>query len=338
PANTLHAGTITVDEIKAHILSVETVSVGDPNNLLIDPTFSSAELNTARITQANNSSASGVLWSITSAGAVRIDNNTTANSFNRFGLTNNTLVNYPLQTFPGPGLSSNELAIPYTLPANASGGSGAIRARFVVTATGIPASPGAATINIAMLARQFQRSGAGLGSSGVIIADFSITANGTYTIQSVNGWTPAAGTVSYIPYIYVKFENGVSTDVALEVTQIEVWQESSVFIGNGLIKAPLIDANAVTTDKLDADAITAKHSIRSAYYEMTSQSGAAVVKITENANYNGQSGIRWDGLANYGPRIFQVDATGTGGWDPRGFVITGPEQTVNSSGRVDLQF
>jgi hypothetical protein len=337
-ANNIAAGTITAEEIKAHSLSVETLSVGDPNNLVIDPTFSSAELNTARVTQANNSSASGVLWSITSAGAVRIDNNTTANSFNRFGLTNNTLVNYPLQTFPGPGLSSNELAIPYTLPANASGGSGAIRARFVVTATGIPASPGAATINIAMLARQFQRSGAGLGTAGSVISDFSITANGTYTVQSVNGWTPAAGTVSYIPYIYVKFENGVSADVALEVTQIEVWQESSVFIGNGLIKAPLIDANAVTTDKLDADAITAKHSIRSAYYEMTSQSGAAVVKITENANYNGQSGIRWDGLTNYGPRIFQVDATGTGGWDPRGFVITGPEQTVNSSGRVDLQF
>jgi hypothetical protein len=126
--------------------------------------------------------------------------------------------------------------------------------------------------------------------------------------------------------------------VALEFTQIEIWQEQSVFIGNGLIKTPLLAANAVTTDVLNADAITAKHSIRSAYYEMTSQSGGAVIKITENANFNGQSGIRWDGLTNYGPRIFQADASGTGGWDPRGFVITGPEQTVNSSGRVDLQF
>lgn len=338
-ANNIVAGTLTAEQIKAHSLSVESLAVGNPSNLVVDPTFSSATLNAARLAQATATSGSGVAWSITAAGAIRIDNNSTANNFNRFGFTNNTLVNYPLQTFPGPSLSSNELAIPFTRPGNTDGVStGSIKCRFVVTATGIPASPGAATINVAMLSRQFQSSGAPIATSGVIRPDFTISANGTYTVESTTGWNPAAGTVSYIPYLYVKFENGVSADVALEFSQIEIWQEQSVFIGNGLIKTPLLAANAVTTDILYADAITAKHSIRSAYYEMVSQSGAAVVKITENANYNGQSGIRWDGLTNYGPRIFQADASGTGGWDPRGFVITGPEQTVNSSGRVDMQF
>jgi len=337
-ANNILAGTITAEQIKAHSLSVETLSVGDPANLVVDPAFSSATLNAARLTQAAASSAGGVAWTITADGNPRIDNNTTASSFNRFGFTNNTLVNYPLQTHPGPGLTSPELAIPVTRPQNSSGPTGNFKARFVVTATGIPASPGAATINVAVLARNFQRSGAGTATSGVLISDFTISANGTYTVTSTTGYNVPAGIVGLIPYFYVKFENGVSVDVALEFSQIEIWQEGSVFIGDGRITAPLVAANAITTDKLDADAITAKHSIRSAYYEMTSQSGGAVIKITENANFNGQSGIRWDGLTNYGPRIFQADASGTGGWDPRGFVITGPEQTVNSSGRVDMQF
>jgi hypothetical protein len=337
-ANNIVAGTLTAEQIKAHSLSVESLAVGSPTNLVVDPEFSSVSLNAARLAQAANSSATGVAWSITSAGAIRIDNNATGNSFNRFGLTNNTLVNFPLQTFPGPILSSPELAIPINRPGGTSAASGAYKARFVVTATGIPASPGASTINISILARQFQRSGASTSASGVLVSDYTISANGTYTVESTTGYVPAAGVVGMIPYIYVKFENGVSVDVALEITQIEIWQETSVFIGDGMVTAPLIKANAVTTDKLDALAITAKHSIRSAYYEMVSQSGPTVIKITENANYSGQSGIRWDGLTSYGPRMFQVDASGTGGWDPRGFVITGPEQTVNSSGRVDLQF
>ncbi|MEN6334364.1 MAG: hypothetical protein ABFE01_08885 [Phycisphaerales bacterium] len=341
-ANNIVAGTLTAQQIKAHSLSVESLSVGNPNNVVVDPTFSSATLNTARLTQAIASSATSPTfsqWSIIANTSIKIENNSATSNFNRFGFTNNSLVNYPLQTFPGPSLTSNELAIPITRPGNTDGAlTGNVKCRFVVTATGIPASPGAATINVAMLTRQFQSSGAPVSTAGVIQPDFTISTNGTYTIESVTGWNPAAGTVSYIPYLYVKFENGVGTDVALEFTQIEIWQESSVYIGNGLIKTPLLAANAVTTDILNADAITAKHSIRSAYYEMVSQSGAAVIKITENANFAGQSGIRWDGLTNYGPRIFQADASGTGGWDPRGFVITGPEQTTNSSGRVDMQF
>lgn len=341
-ANNIVAGTLTAEQIKAHSLSVESLSVGNPNNIIVDPTFSSAALNTARLTQAIASSAGSptfAQWSIIANSSIKIENNSTTNNYNRFGFTNNSLVNYPLQTFPGPSLSSNELAIPVTRPGNTDGATtGNIKCRFVVTATGIPASPGAATINVAMLTRQFQSSGAPISTAGTILPDYTISANGTYTVESVTGWNPAAGTVSYIPYLYVKYENGVGTDVALEFSQIEIWQESSVYIGNGLIKTPLLAANSVTTAVLNADAITAKHSIKSAYYEMVSQSGAAVVKITENANFSGQAGIRWDGLTSYGPRIFQVDSSGTGGWDPRGFVITGPEQTTNSSGRVDMQF
>lgn len=340
-ANHVATGTLTAEQIKAHSLSVDVLSVGDPSNLIVDPSFSSPDLNAARLLQAEGSSADASVWSITPGGAIRIENNTTIDTFNRFGFTNNTLVNYALQNFPGPGLPSPELAIPVTRPGGTDGLAGNIKGRFVVTVTGIPASPGPATVKVALNVRQFQRSGASTSTAGGVISTFTITANGTYTVESVSGWSVAAGIVGIIPYLYVTFEGGVSADVALEFTQVEIWQESSVFIGNGRITAPLIKADAVTTDKLSADAITAKHSIRSAYYEMTSESGAAIVKITSNANHSGQSGIRFDGLvpsSGSGPRIFQVDSSGTGGWDPNAFAITGPEQTTNSSGRVDLQF
>ncbi len=341
-ANNIVTGTLTAEQIKAHSLSVETLSVGDPSNLVIDPAFASASLNTARLTQATASTPGAATWSFPGTGNLRIVHTSTADVFGRFGLTNNTLVNFPLQTFPGPTLSSPELVLPVTRPGGSVSNSGAYRARFVVTATGIPASPGAATVNVAIITRQFQRSGVSLGSAGIIIGDYLISANGTYTVETAGslGYLPIAGIVGILPYFYVKFEGGAASGIALEFSQIEIWQESSVFIADGMIRAPLIQANAITTDKLDADAITVKHSIRSAYYEMNSTSGGVTIKITENANHSGQSGIRWDGLigaGGSGPRVFQVDAAGTGGWDARGFVIAGPEATTNSSGRIDFQ-
>src|SRR5690606_27803515 len=340
-ANNIAVGTLTAEQIKAHSLSVESLAVGSPTNLIVDPAFTSAALNAARMTQAVESSATPNFaeWSYTAEGALRIDNNSTTSNYSRFGFTNNTLVNYPLRDFPGPPLPSPELAIPVTHLPSATGGSGGYKMRFVVTATGVPADQGASTIRVSVLTRMFQRSGESLSGSTTMVLNYTIPGNGSYTLESNTGVNPPAGVVGIIPYLYVQFENGVSPDVALEFTQFELWQENSVFIGNGMVSAPLIQANAITTDKLSADAITAKHSIRSAYYEMTSQSGPADIKITENANHVGQAGIRWDGLvgaSGSGPRMFQTDASGTGGWDPRGFVISGPEATTNSSGRVDL--
>lgn len=337
-ANHVVAGSLTAEQIQAHSLSVDRLSVGNPSNLMIDPTFSSDALNTARLAMAANSSAAALVWTVNkTTGSVKATGGAPTSVFGRFGLVNNTLLNVPLQTFPGAPLSSPERVWPVTRPGGTDGTTGNLKARFTVTATGIPANMGAATINVSILTRMYQSSGASLGSTGTVISDFTITANGTYTVQSVTGLSVPSGVVGLLPYLFVKSENGVPVTVALEFSQIEAWQEGSVFIGNGMIRTPLLASNAVTTDKLEANSITAKHSIRSAYYEMQSQSSTSIVKITENANYNGQAGLLWDGLTNYGPRIFQVDAAGTGGWDPSGFVVTGPEQTVNSSGRIDMQ-
>lgn len=338
-ANEIAVGTLTAEQISAHSLSVDRLSVGDPANMMIDPALTSPELNAHRLAMAGISSTTTVAWSIAN-GALRVDNNSTGNGFGLFGLVNSTALMFPLATSPGPTLSSIERAIPVNRPFGANGSAGNIKARFTVVATGVPAAPGASTVKIAMLARQFTRNGVSTPFSGIIIQDNLLAANGTYTIQATAGLEIASNIFAIIPYVYAKFEGGVSVDVALTVTNIEVWQEGSVFIGDGLIRSPLIEANAITTDKLNASAITAKHSIRSAYYEMISQGGGATIKITENANFSGQSGIMWDGLTpgtGSGPRIFQADAGGSGGWDPRGLILTGPEQVTNSSGRIDLQ-
>jgi hypothetical protein len=132
---------------------------------------------------------------------------------------------------------------------------------------------------------------------------------------------------------------GIPSNVTVAVSEFEVWQEASVYIGDGRISAPLILANAITTDKLSADAITAKHTIQSALYIMNSAVGDPVLRISNNANYAGQAGIRWDGPAfiEAAPRIFMVDQSGTGGWDANGLVMCGPETSTNDSGRVDIQ-
>lgn len=338
-ANEIATGTLTAEQIKAHSISVESLSIGNPNNLIVDPALTSGVLNAHRITVSQLSSA-GNPWTIAN-GKVTLGNVFTTNSYNRFVLANNTLLSFPVQTFPGPVLSSPELAIPVTRPLGADNVAGNVKGRLTVTVTGVPSPAGPSTITVSMLMRQFGRDGMSLGASSTIVSNVILPGNGTFVLQSLTGGAFVDEVVAVIPYVYVMFENGVSTNVKVELSGFEVWQENSVYIGNGLVKAPLIAANAVTTDKLSADAITAKHSIRSAYYEMVSQSGiGATVKITENANYSGQSGIMWDGLApsgGIGPRVFQVDGAGTGGWDARAFAICGPEQVLNSSGRIDVQ-
>lgn len=341
-ANNIQAGTITAEQIKAHSLSVDSLAVGNPNNMVIDPGMNSAGLNAFRILNAQASSASANVWSITSAGRIRFEHNYTAtNNYSRFNLINNVNLNFPTQSFPGPTVTNVEHLVPVTRPISADGAAGNVKGRFTITVTGWPASPGSAFLSIALLQRQFTRDGVSTAFAGIIRPDQQITANGTFTYESPTGADIPAGVVGIIPYFYIRSENSVSPDVAIEISDVEIWQENSVFIGDGRISAPLIQADAIDVTKLKADAITSKHSIRSAYYEMVSQSGAVIIKITENANYSGQSGIRWDGLipaGGSGPRVFQVDSGGSGGWDPRGFVLCGPEQITNSSGRVDLQF
>lgn len=339
-ANEIAAGTLTAEQVKAHSLSVDRLAVGDGSNFIADPLLSDTEsLNPYRLAKATEATppTTGV-WSIVDGAAVLTFAANPASSA-WFGLYGHIGAMPPIgqnASLPSPGLATQ-----ITRPANASTGSGSFKARMrVVIADPLP---GGSSVNVGLAARFYDRSG-NQTANVLIISQNSFTDASDSIIESVTGVVPPVGSMAFIPYVWITVTGSIPEGTTVSVSQFEVWQEQSVFIGDGMIKAPLIAANAITTEKLDANAITAKHSIRSAYYEMTSQTGgsnAATVKITSNANFSGQSGIWWDGLApsgGSGPRLFQVDASGSGGWDPRGFVICGPEAETNSSGRIDMQF
>lgn len=335
-ANEMAVGTLTAEQMRAHSLTVDRLSIGDTGNLIADPQFYETDVLTPyRLSRANSMSPTHVSWSINGPVA-SLSVNSTGTGSAYFGFYNND------QPAPAINTSSNfppGRAIPLTRPGNATTGAGTLKCRFRVTTSGTFPSGSSVGVNIA--SRFYDRNGNSI-SNLVLASTTTLNSTTDAVIESTSGTLPPVGTVACLPYVFVSFPGTLPVGVTLNFSQFEVWQENSVYIGDGMVRAPLVAADAITTDKLQADAITAKHSIRSAYYEMVSQSGtatAATVKITSNANLAGQSGIRWDGLipsGGSGPRIFQADTGGSGGWDARGLIITGPEQVTNDTGRIDL--
>lgn len=335
-ANNIAAGTITAEEIAAYSINVDRLSVGDNSNMIADPLLGDPDLNTNRINIAEMSSADANVWAI-SNGVATLTKGIAGDTFSRFVLVNNTIITGQFQN--NDPLERPGLAIQVTRPITTDGLAGNIMARFRVTVT---QGTGAwtANVNVSMLAIFYDQYGAVAGGRIDIVSGVDYSGAGTGVQQSVTGAPINEGASFMLPYVYVQMPDGVPEDVTVSISEFEVWQEASVYIGDGRISAPLIEANAITTDKLAANAITAKHTIQSAQYIMNSASGDPVLHILNSANYVGQAGIRWEGPAfiQAAPRIFMVDGSGTGGWDPNGLVMCGAETTTNDSGRIDLQF
>lgn len=333
-ANNIAAGTITAEEIAAYSIVVDRLSIGDNSNMIADPLLGDADLNVNRVLNAENSSAGAGVWTI-SGGIATLTKGIATATFNRFPLINNTIINGAFQndfTLPSPGM-----AIQVTRPSSTAGG-GNIMGRFRVALTQ-GTGTWTANANVSMLAVFYDRSGVVVGSRPTIVAGVNYAGAGGGLQQSSNG-TPINEDASFmIPYIYIQLPDGIPADMTVSISEFEVWQEASVYIGDGRITAPLIQANAIDTDKLAANAITAKHTIQSAQYIMNSLNGNVTLRIMNSANYVGQAGIRWEGpsFIEAAPRIFMVDSQGTGGWDANGLVLTAPETTTNDSGRVDIQ-
>lgn len=345
-ANEIAAGTITAEEIAAHSLTVDRLSVGDPRNFVADPLLSDlgdpdpdnpgqtvGGLNRHRVANSEFSSAGATDWAIVDGTAV-MTNTITGETFNRFSLINNVKTNINLAQ---DGAAPPGGIMQVTRPTGATGNSGNMRGRFRAAVSGDTA-PG--LIQIGMYLNFYDRSGNFIVRSAMVaVRDFT-SAEDVY-LQSVTGSVVPEGAAGCIPYVYVGCTGGVPVGVTATLSEFEVWQEGSVEIGDGMISAPLISANAITTDKLAANAITAKHTISSAHYIMTSQaSGGQTVEISSGANYVNQAGIRFNpGITTMQlhPAIFIADNAGTGGWDPNALVVMGPEQTVNNSGRVCIQ-
>ena len=335
-ANEIAAGTITAEEIAAYSINVDRLSVGDNSNMIADPLLGDDDLNTNRVTNAEQSSAGANDWSVSNGVAVMVKGIATQ-TFGRFPLVNNVNLSGAFQNdFP---LESPGMAIQVTRPSVTDTNLGRIMGRFRVTVTqGTGAWTG--SLNVSMLSMFWNQYGAVASTSRpTIVSGVEYTGAATQIQQSLSGAVIPEGGVFFVPYIYISAEDGVPADVSVSLSEFEVWQEASVYIGDGRITAPLIETNAIVTDKLAANAITSKHTIQSAQYIMNSAVGDPVLRIMNSANYFGQAGIRWEGpsFIESAPRIFMSDEDGTGGWDANGLVLTSPETSTNDSGRVDIQ-
>lgn len=334
-ANNIAAGTITAEQIAAYSINVDRLSIGDISNMVADPLLGDSSLNANRVLNAEQSSAGAAVWSI-SGGVATVTKGATAATFNRFPIINNTVISGSFQNdspLPRPGL-----AIQVTRPTTTDGVAGNIKARFRVALT-----QGSGTwtdnANVSMLAIFYNQYGVMVGPRVTVVSGVNYAGAGGGLQESVSGVPVAEGASFMVPYIYIQLPEGIPANATVSLSEFELWQEASVYIGDGRITAPLIQANAISTDKLAANAITAKHTIQSAHYIMTSVVGDTTLQIMNSANYVGQAGLRWEGPAwiEASPRIFMVDEDGTGGWDANGLVLCAPETTLNDSGRVDIQ-
>ena len=333
-ANNIQAGSITAEKIRAYSLTVDRLAIGEPNNIIADPTFANAELYDHRRIRSNANTSAGITWGATSTGASAVATKASGAGTlaARFAFANN--VEFLANPAFGETIDIGQVT-QYTRPPNQT--IGGLMARFNVAISG-PAFPGGASLAVGIVVKSFDRVGTQLGN--VQIASKTYTATGANEpIQSLApGYQVPANTAGIYLYIFSQWVN-VPDGTTMAISGPSAWQESSVYIGDGMISAPLIAADAITTTQLKADAINVKHTITGSYIQ-TGPISAAVprVQISPNANFLNQAGIRLDTTAT-GDRdtvIYVADSGGTGGWSPYSFVINGPEVTRNSSGRADI--
>lgn len=349
-ANNVRVGSLTGREVRSHSLSADRLSIGDTANIVSDPLLSDigdpdpdnpgetvGGLNRHRVEVALDNSATGSEWKV-DGGFATLTNVTSSDNYNRFGLVNNIILM--------PGLTNGDpierpgLAAQITRPAGAEGNAGNVKGRIRVTFS-LEGSemPGDAQTLVGLRARYYNREGVVVGGAPLIITERTFTDNEDVILQSNSGSFVPETATGIIPYVHVSHLGGVPEGVTVQVSEFEVWQEGSVLIGDGMIRAPHMQANSINANSLEANAITAKHTIRSALYEMQSQSGDTTLYVSNNANLTGQAGIRWVGPSTVGlqPGIFMVDSAGSGDWRGNSLVHMGPERESNSSGRVDIQ-
>lgn len=334
-ANEIAAGTITSEEIRAYSLQADRLSIGSQDNIVADPLFWNADLSQHRIMAASDPSNTNPLitWASSPtfngfwARANQAIGPTTASG--RLALVDNVL-HFPLSlgstasTVDSPGLLSQ-----MTRPAQ---GGGNLIARFEFGLDqGDSPWGGEASADVTIFARFFDASGASTPSGTILsvvsVQNFTQPVGPTVIQSQPNGGAEIpADAVGVFVYARVRFTN-VPNEATAWIRAFEAWQESSVYIGDGMITAPLIRANTITGDKMAADVIMANKSITGPVLRTDQPSVAPRVEISNNANYFGQPGIRFWGTAS-GPLSGSMFINGDSlidGWRPHTFAIAGPK-------------
>lgn len=326
----IEAGAINAEKIAAYSIDATRLSIGGPRNLISDPNLADPILSQIRLDNANGlpNSATGITWSWENDSFFRARLNTTVTpATGRIGFFASSVID-PNMT------NGNNIAPQFLPPVDRTVGG-------IVSRLGISVSlasgtwPVGASVEVDLLIRWFYKDGSFSGGFGHIVQNYTGVTSGFVNVVADPLAVPTDA-VAVFPYARVSFTN-CTPDVLVDISTPFVAQATGgILIENGSITAPKIVANAVTTDKLDADAITAKHTITGALFQ-TATSGERVV-ISPDANYLGQAGVRiYSGLSgDRDTNLFTAGNT-SGGWQLGSFVIVGPEQTRNSSGRSDFQ-
>lgn len=355
-ANLIAAGAITAEKVAAHSLSVDRLSVSGQTNLIVDPQFTDdgdpdpdnpgqtiGGLNRHRLDVANISGSAGGSWSLSSDAAVFTREVSSPGGTARFGYLNSTVANPDLMD--GAPVENPGVLTPVTKPTGGAPDAGNIKARMTVAVTTPSAFPSGASIQVYLAAYWYDRNGVLINTTvyAVIYPETIEGALSPTVMESNTGATPVDGACWMAFAAYAEFDDGIPAGTTVSFSGIEVWQEQSVFIGDGMIKAPLIEANAITTDKLDALAITAKHTITGALFQTEAPGTGLRVVIGPHANFMNQPGVRIFGQTGdiwRTANIFVADGdtgTATGGWDANQFAITGPNQDKTDDHRADLE-
>lgn len=341
-ANHIQAGSISAEKIAAYSISVDRLSVGSETNMIADPQMSNKELREWRRDVGNTATNSGVnvQWTVSDNSLsfwARVVT-TAANNFSRFPLFNNVLLplSTDLRVTPPPPIPVG-LGTPVHHPVT-GGGNLHGRMRVSIQQSTGPAWPAGASISLWMWARVFDRTGTWMTDVNIIPTYTNTTGATTVDRETITGEELPVDAAFCIPVVTVETHN-VPAGWLIAFFNPELWQENSIYIGDGMIAAPHIKANTITGDKMAADVIMANKYITGPWIRTDEPPQAPRVEISNQANYLGQPGIRLFGEDD-GPRsssLFVTGADSIGGWEPYTFAIAGPKtSTASNAPRTDL--
>lgn len=326
----IEAGAINAEKIAAYSIDATRLAIGGPRNIIADPNLADPILSGIRVENANGlpNSGTSMVWSWEN------------NSFFRTKLTSNVSTNtgrigFFASAVADPNLTNGSTISPWLL-APVDRTIGGLVSRLGISVSLASGSwPAGASVEVDLLIRWYYKDGSFSGGFGHIVQNYTAVTSGFINVVADTLAIPTDA-VAVLPYARVSFTNCTTAVLVDIATPYCAQAAGAVMIENGAITADKIVANAITTDKLAANAITVKHTITGALFQ-TDTSGERVV-ISPNANYLGQAGIRiYSGLSGDRDTNIFTAANTTGGWTIGEFVIVGPEQTRNSSGRTDLE-
>lgn len=235
------AGQITGDKVRAYSLTADRIAVGNTKNLITDPNMQDADLSALR--ESLSSAHSGGSWGSHSTP-------TGENGISLFYDADGTHRFFYVQSVEAASLNDLNAGIQIDQDL------GRVIFRAQLISSGQPAG---STVQVTGYARFLDVNG-NLLEQFATTATVQFTSSGTGELISSNGAAIPEGSFSVIVYFRVILSGMDGSGGLLSITKpFAATTNGQVLIEDGAISANKIQANAITTDKIDAGAIVAQH-------------------------------------------------------------------------------